>query len=311
MLYMMKASAKRTQLPLTLCLVLALAYACASPAFTAEPETLKLWPEGPPGAMPPKSEATAKLIQSYGGPTPTRVTDVTDPTITIYKPEKPNGTAVVVAPGGGFMFMSYSFEGTQVCEWLNSIGVTGILLKYRTPTRDATDPYVLPMHDAQRAIGLARHHAAEWNIDPKRIGLLGFSAGGNLAGHAAWDRGERGYPQKPDLDDPRGPDFLVFIYGGGFLNKEDATMTTFRPGFSVPKDAPPAFFLVAHDDKNNPIEATRLYLKYKKQNLPADLHIYNAGGHGFGMRKDKGKPISDWPDRCAEWMKSMGWLPQG
>lgn len=271
----------------------------------AEPTTLKLWPDGPPTAMVPKSEATVKLIQSYGGVGPGRVSDVTDPTITIFRPEKPNGAAVIVAPGGGFMFLSYAHEGTEVCEWLTSLGVTAVLLKYRTPTRDEREMYELPVQDAQRALGIVRHHAAEWQLDPKRVGLLGFSAGANLAGHAAWDRQERTYPQKPELDDPRGPDFLVFIYGGGFLDKDDKTK--FRPGFSVPADAPPAFFLVAHDDGANPMEAAMLYVEYKKRNLSAELHICAKGGHGFGMRKDR-HPINDWPQRCAEWMNSIGFL---
>ena len=180
-----------------------------------------------------------------------------------------------------------------------------MLLKYRTPTRDDANPFTLPVQDEQRALGLVRHHAEEWHLDPKRVGLLGFSAGANLAGHAAWDRGERTYPQNPELDDPRGPDFVVFVYGGGFLDKDDKTK--FRPGFSVPADAPPAFFLVAHDDKTNPVEAAMLYLEYKKQNLSAELHICAQGGHGFGMRQDK-HPINDWPEWCAAWMKSTGLL---
>jgi acetyl esterase/lipase len=255
--------------------------------------------------MVPKSEATVKQIQSYGPLTPTHISDVTDPTITIYRPEKPNGASVVVAPGGGYIFLSYSFEGTQVCEWLNTLGVTAVLLKYRTPTRDEKEPFTLPVQDAQRAIGIVRHHAEEWSLDPKRVGLLGFSAGGNLTGHAAWDRGERTYPQKLELDDARGPDFIVFVYGGGFLDKDDKTK--FRAGFSVPADAPPAFFVVAHDDKTNPIEATMLWLEYKKHNIPAELHIMTKGGHGFGMRA-AGNPINNWPARCGEWMKVMGWL---
>lgn len=284
---------------LTLCVI----FAVAELAAAAEPITLRLWPDGPPTAMVPKSDATVKLIQSYGGAAPNRVTDVTDPTVTIFRPEKPNGASVIVAPGGGFMFLSYAHEGTQVCEWLNSLGVTAVLLKYRTPTRDEKEMFELPVQDAQRAMGLVRHHATEWNLDPKRVGLLGFSAGANLAGHAAWDRGARTFPQIPELDDPRGPDFLVFIYGGGFLDKDDKSKL--RPGFSIPVDAPPVFFLVAHDDKSNPIEAAMLYLEYKKRDLSAELHICAKGGHGFGMRKD-GKPINDWPLRCAEWMKSLG-----
>lgn len=210
-----------------------------------------------------------------------------------------------VAPGGGFMFLSYAHEGTQVCEWLNSLGVTAVLLKYRTPTRDEKEMFELPVQDAERALGLVRHHAAEWQLDAKRVGLLGFSAGANLAGHVSWDRGSRTYPQNPELDDPRGPDFLMFIYGGGFLDSDDKSK--FRPGFSIPVDAPPVFMLVAHDDKSNPLEAAMLYLEYKKRDLSAELHICAKGGHGFGMRKD-GTPINDWPQRCAEWMTSVGFL---
>ena len=275
------------------------------PSLAAEPETVKLWPEGTPSKMVPKSEATTKLIQSYGGVNPNRLSDITEPTMTIYRPAKPNGTAVIVAPGGGFMFLCYAHEGTQVCEWLNSLGVTAILLKYRTPTRDEKEMYTLPVQDAQRAMGMIRHRARELGVDASKVGLLGFSAGGNLAGHGAWDRGARTYPQDKNLDDPRGPDFLIFIYGGGFLDAKDKSK--FREGFSVPKDAPPAFFLVAHDDKSNPLEATMLYQEYQKQKLSAEVHIYSKGGHGFGMRKGK-DPILEWPARCAEWMKSQGLL---
>lgn len=277
----------------------------ASVAGAKEPVTLPLWPEGPPSPMPVKSEETIKRIQSYGGPTPNRLTDISDPTVTVYFPEHPNGTSVIVAPGGGYMFLSWSSEGTQVCQWLNSLGVTAILLKYRTPTRDDAQPFRLPVQDGQRALGLVRKHAREWNLDPRRVGLLGFSAGANLAGHLAWDQKQRSYPQDPDLDDPRGPDFLVFIYGGGFLDPQDKTRL--RDDFRLPADAPPAFFLVAHDDGTNPVEAALLYLEYQQQHLPAELHICTKGGHGFGMRKDK-HPINSWPDRCGEWMQSMGWL---
>ena len=270
-----------------------------------EPFTLPLWPEGVPGTLAPLSEATVKLRASYGT-NPGRLTDISTPEMTVYRPEKPNGTAVVVAPGGGFMFLSSVSEGTQVCEWLNGLGVTAVLLKYRTPTRDEPQPFEKPTADGLRAIGLVRHHAQEWGVDPARVGLLGFSAGGNLLGHAACDRGERSYPVRAEFDDKKGPDFGVFVYGGGFLDKEDPSK--FRPGFSVPEDAPPMFFVVAHDDKNNPVEAARLYLEYKRLGLPAELHVFTQGGHGFGMKTGE-KPIYQWPQRCGEWMRAMGYLP--
>lgn len=276
-------------------------------AAGAEPVTVRLWPDGPPTAMRPMSEATEKLFASLGGPQPNRVIDVTDPTITVHPAGQPGGPAVIVAPGGGFMFLSWQHEGTQVCEWLNSLGVTAVLLKYRTPTRDEPEHFTLPVQDAQRALGIVRHRAAEWGIDPGRVGILGFSAGANLAGHAAWDRDDRTYAQDPRLDDPRGPDFLVFVYGGGFVDKDDPKR--FRQGFTVPADAPPAFFIVAHDDGRNPVEAAMLYLEYKRHGIPADLHVYAKGGHGFGMRRQPGRPVSDWPARAAEWMASMGFAP--
>ncbi|MEI6712998.1 MAG: alpha/beta hydrolase [Verrucomicrobiota bacterium] len=271
----------------------------------AEPLTFKLWPEGAPGRMPVISEATAKLLDS-GKANPNRVTNVSDPEIWVYKAAAPNGAAVVVAPGGGYFMMSWIHEGTQVCEWLNSIGVTAILLKYRVPTRDDERPYEKPTADALRAVGMARHKAKEWGVDPARIGLLGFSAGGNLLGHAACDRGERSYKVNPEVDDERGPDFGVMIYGGGFLDKD---LVKFKEGFSVPADAPPMFFAVAHDDKTNAIELARLYLEYKRHNIPAELHVFTQGGHGFGMRDNK-QNINLWPKRCEEWMQSMGYLNQ-
>jgi dienelactone hydrolase len=283
-----------------------LCFAFLLPALRAiEPLALPLWPEGVPGTAAPLSEATLKLRASYGT-SPGRLTDITNPEMVVYRPEKPNGTAVIVAPGGGYMFLTSVSEGTQVCEWLNGIGVTAVLLKYRTPTRDDAQPFERPMSDALRAIGLVRHHAKDWGVDVQRVGLLGFSAGGNLLGHAACDRGARPYPFVAEFDDERGPDFGICVYGGGFLDKDDNSK--FRAGFSVPQDAPPMFFVVAHDDKGNAVEAARMYLEYKRLGISAELHVFTHGGHGFGMRRGE-KPIFEWPQRCADWMKAMGYLP--
>ena len=258
---------------------------------------IKLWPEGAPGQM------IIKATPGAPSPNPGSLTNVTDPSLTIYRPETPNGAAIVVAPGGGFSHLAISHEGTQVCEWLTSIGVTAALLTYRTPTNEEPAPYAKPVQDAQRAIGILRHHAAEWKLG--RVGLLGFSAGGSLAVHAGLDGSGPTYPQDSAPGANPRPDFIVVIYGGGLVDQNDPSKL--RADVSVPSDAPPAFFLVAHDDKTNPIAAALLYLEYKRQNLPAELHIFTKGGHGFGMRKN-GQPVNDWPQRCAEWMKSMGYL---
>lgn len=281
---------------LALHFILSLVLGLQFSSHAAEPLTLPLWPEGAPGKMVPHSKATDDFIKTRAGKN--TITDITDPTITVFRPEKPNGASVIVAPGGAFIFLSAVHEGTQVCEWLNSIGVTGVLLKYRTPTRDEPAPPEKPVQDARRAISLVRRHATEWNLDPKRVGLLGFSAGGNLLAHLACDREAGKAPA--DL-----PDFGVMVYGGGFLEPNEPTK--FKAGFTVPADAPPMFIVCAHDDGTNPIASTLLYLEYKKHNIPAELHLFTHGGHGFGMRPSN-NAISAWPKRCAEWMGSMGWL---
>lgn len=269
---------------------LPLLFIATATALAADPVELKLWPEGAPGQMAPHSKATEDFIRTKAGKS--TITDIHEPTITVYRPEKPNGTSVVVAPGGGYVFLSAVHEGTQVCEWLNSLGVTGILLKYRTPTRDEAAPHEKPVQDAARAIALVREHAVEWNLKFNRVGLLGFSAGGNLLAHLACDRGTSN----------ERPDFGVMIYGGGWVDPNDPARL--KEGFTVPPDAPPMFIACAHDDGQNPLAATALYLAYKRNNIPAELHLFTKGGHGFGMRDNK-QPINQWPQRCAEWLHSM------
>lgn len=263
----------------------------------AEPEVIPLWPEGAPGIMAPPSKATAEFIQKRAGKS--TVTNVTSPTLTVFRPEKPNGTSVIVAPGGAYAFLSAVHEGTQVCEWLNSIGVTGILLTYRTPTRDEAEPHAKPAEDARKALEIIRGKAAEWKLNPKRVGFLGFSAGGNLLAHLACDR------PPTYTGSEQHPDFGIMIYGGGFVDAADPTKL--KAGFSVPADAPPIFLACASDDGNNPVAATLLYLEYKKQKLSAELHLFSEGGHGFGMRDNK-QPVNQWPARAAEWMGSRGLL---
>lgn len=276
----------------------------ALPLSAAGPVELKLWPDGPPGKMQPHSKATEDFIRTKAGKS--TITDIAEPTITVYRPEKPNGTSVIVAPGGGYVFLSAIHEGSQVCEWLNTLGVTGILLKYRTPTRDEAAPHEKPVQDAAKAIAIVREHAKEWNLDPKRVGLLGFSAGGNLLAHIACDRDWSRYPANFDQMAAGMPNFGIMIYGGGFVDYKEPTKL--KEGFTVPADAPPLFLACAHDDGQNPTAATVLYLEYKKHNIPCELHLFTKGGHGFGMRDNK-QPINLWPQRCAAWMEVMGWLP--
>ncbi|CAN5873407.1 alpha/beta hydrolase [soil metagenome] len=277
--------------------------ATALPA--AEPMTLKLWPQGAPEKegftmepeklMPPKDEKDVA-----------RVTNVTVPTLAVYKPEKPNGTAVLVCPGGGYSILAIEHEGSQVCEWLNTLGVTGVLLKYRVPKRDANNPSKEPLQDAQRAMGLIRHHAAEWGIKPDRVGILGFSAGGHLTVMTTLHANERTYTADAALDvDDATPNFSIPVYPAYLTMKGDDFSLT--PEIKVTDKAPPMCLVHANDDKLSASASALLYLEYKKLGLPSELHIYTKGGHGFGMRKSGG-PVNDWPQRVGEWMKSMGLL---
>lgn len=257
----------------------------------AVPVELRLW-RVVPGRMLPPSKATEDFIRTKAGKG--TLTNIHEPTLTIHRPEKPNGTSVVVVPGGGYAFLSAVHEGTQVCEWLNSLGVTAILLKYRTPTRDDAAPHDKPVQDALRAIAMVRNEKA-WKLDPKRVGLMGFGAGGNLLAHVACDRAWQN----------QRPDFGIMIYGGA---PEDTEPPRLNESFSVPADAPPVFMACAHGNEETFIVLTALHMAHTRQRIPAQLHLFTKGGQDFRMRKEGG-PVNVWPQRCVQWMDDMGWLP--
>ena len=274
-------------------------------AHATEPTTIHLWPGGAP-EKPGVSIGPEQVIQKPDHIK--RVTDVTDPTIALYQPEHPNGTAVLVCPGGGYNILAIEHEGTQVCEYLNTLGVTCALLKYRVPRRDPANPSREPLQDAQRAMGILRHRATEWGIKPDRIGILGFSAGGHLAVMTALHPNDRTYPQDPALDVADAtPNFAIPVYPAYLVSQQDPF--TLLPEVKVTKRAPPICLVHANNDEGTTSASASalLYLEYKKLALPAELHIFAKGGHGFGMKKS-GFPTADWLIRVGEWMKTMRWL---
>ncbi|WP_395716170.1 alpha/beta hydrolase [Prosthecobacter sp.] len=274
--------------------------------FAAEPIVVKLWPGGAPEKPGVKIEAE-KEIPKKNADDVMRITNVTDPMITVFKPEKPNGTAVLVCPGGGYGILAYEHEGSQVCDFLTKHGVTGILLKYRVPKRDPKDPGREALQDAQRAMGIIRHRAAEWGLKPDRIGILGFSAGGHLTVMTTLHANKRTYTTDPALDvDDATPNFAIPVYPAYLVSKEEPGKLL--PGYEVTAKSPPMCLIHAGDDPWPATASALLYLEYKKLNIPCELHIYAKGGHGFGMRQSGG-PVNDWPNRVAEWMKSMSYIP--
>lgn len=279
-------------------LLLALSLMQAPAGDVPKPEQIHLWPGQAPGEPGPGGEDKVEKNS---------VTNVTRPTITVYKPAKNNtGAAVVVAPGGGYRVLAIAHEGTDVAEWLTSIGVTCVLLRYRVPRRPEDSEDKLPLQDAQRAISLTRSKSAEWGVDPARIGLLGFSAGGHLTANAATNFDRRAYDAVDDADKAScRPDFAVMVYPGGVLDKNDKDKL--RDQIRVSKDTPPSFLVVSTDDNGSAPGTIRLYLALRAAGVPAELHVYATGGHGYGMRK-MDKPCATWPQRCEEWMRSRGYL---
>lgn len=287
-----------------LSLTLALAVASSSALAQEKPLTLDVWPGKAPGETGQIGEEKFQDAQP-GARQVQRLTNVSKPTITVFKPpkDKDTGAAVVICPGGGYSILAYDLEGTEVAEWLNTFGVTGIVLKYRVPKRPDQAKHVLPLMDAQRAMSLVRSNATAWGIDPKRIGILGFSAGGHLAATASTNYGKRDYEEIDATDkvDCR-PDFAVLVYPA-YLAEGDKLNAEIK----VDSKTPPTFFVHAGDDRISPENSARMYLALKQAGVPSELHIYTVGGHGYGLRPSK-DAVSTWPKRCEEWLAAGGWL---
>jgi acetyl esterase/lipase len=279
-------------------------FVIAVAALLAQGPELKLWPNGAPGeaggigpeeVMPPRGEETVL-----------RITGVSEPSITVYRPPQSGkpGAAVVICPGGGYNILAYDKEGTEVAGWLNSIGVTGVVLKYRVPRRKGDEFPRLPLQDAQRAIRLVRRNAAAWGLDPARIGILGFSAGGHLAVMAATHWEEPAYERVDAADDLScRPDFMIPVYAAYLTS--DAEPWTLSPKVKVTPRTPPAFMVVTYDDKNRGSDAGLLLSALKRAGVAAEAHIFLKGGHGYGLRPSA-NPVSQWPRLCEQWMRAMG-----
>ena len=270
----------------------------------ADPNEMKLWPQGVPGETGAPGPTAAKA----GDDGVVRVTYVGEPTITLYRAnqETANGCAVVICPGGGYNILAWDKEGTEIAEWLNSIGVTGIVLKYRVPRRDKDHPHKAPLQDAQRAIRLVRQNAQDWGIDPERVGILGFSAGGNLTVMAGthWDRA--GYDPVDAADELScRPDFMVPIYAAYLGDKDDPW--TLSPLVRVTDKTPPTFMAVTQDDKHRGAHAALLFVELKKAGVPSEVHVYSKGGHGYGLRPSD-NPVCTWHKRCEDWLLVSGLL---
>lgn len=303
-------------------------------------QQVPIWPGAAPDPQPVKapehvrSSGEGSLI---GGRPTLAISNVTRPTMTVYSPVGRNtGAAVVVFPGGGYQVLAIDLEGTEVCDWLTAKGITCVLLKYRVTSvgpYPKSGPYPespMALEDAQRTMGLLRLHAAEWHIDPHKIGVLGFSAGGHLVAAMSVHFNKRVYAPVDEADKLScRPDFAVALYPG-HLSLEAAEWDaqqgtkkfplavpagsdpnlTLNPDLHVTAQTPPTFLLQAEDDHVDSVyDSLSYYIALKRAGVPAEMHLYAQGNHAFGLRRTR-LPITAWPDLVEKWLGAIGMVPQ-
>jgi len=277
---------------------------------------IAIWPEAIPDAQPVAGPERASPVKDepVAGKPWTQVENVSRPTMTVYPAKRNTGAAVVVFPGGGYKILAIDLEGTEVCDRLSSMGVTAILLKYRVPDsgphwerklkREVVPPVLTALEDAQRTIGLLRFHAAEFGIDPHKIGVLGFSAGGHLVAVISNQFRKRLYPRVDPADDQScRPDFAIAVYPGHLWTGHDGLKL--NPHVHVTRKTPPTFLLQAEDD---PVDSVKNSLSYfmalKEAGAPVEMHLFAHGGHAFGLRPTR-QPITHWPDLVQTWLRTI------
>ncbi|MGH9741100.1 MAG: alpha/beta hydrolase [Candidatus Acidiferrum sp.] len=281
----------------------------AKPSWPPSQEhtTLNIWPHGAPGAQPgaaPEGDTTTAKDPLVAGRRVIRIGNVSNPTLTLYTPTGKNtGAAVVVFPGGAYRILAIDLEGTEVCDWLNSEGITCVLLKYRVP---GTGPYpksAAALQDAQRALGIVRSRAAEWHIDSHRLGVLGFSAGAHLAAALSTHFDKRLYDP---IDAADGlscrPDFAVIIYPGYLAIAEQNFAP--NPEIHVTEQTPPTFLAQAEDDPVHVENSIVYFMALKNAKVPAEMHIFAQGGHGYGLRRTE-LPVTGWPQLVETWLHTI------
>jgi acetyl esterase/lipase len=272
---------------------------------------LPVWPGRAPGAAadsPAEVEISDQEHLVAGRPV-VCIANVSTPTLTLYPAQgEASSAAVVVFPGGGYHVVAWDIEGTEACEWLSAAGITSVLLKYRVPGSGPYPDSSAALQDAQRAMGLVRSHAAEWKIDPARVGALGFSAGAYLAAALGTHFGQRLYApiDEADLLSCR-PDFSVLIYPGYLAQAEQNF--ALNPVIQSSEDTPPTFVMQTEDDPVHVENAVVYYMALKEAQVPAELHVYAQGGHAYGLRPN-GLPVASWPKNVESWLRTIKVLPE-
>jgi acetyl esterase/lipase len=274
---------------------LLLAFLSGALSLPAQQVTLPLWPNGTPEPWHvdgPERDVTKPSDAQPGGRRVIRLADVSKPTLAVYPPaeSKNSGAAALVFPGGGYQRLAYDLEGTEVCNWLNSIGMTCVLVKYRVPVKQHYPASMVDLEDAQQAMRLTRAHASEWRIDPNRVGVIGFSAGAHLAAVLS------------NHPDNARPDFAMLIYPA-YL-RDTANPNKIAPGVQPSANTPPTFLVQAENDPVHEENALLYFQALKEAKVPAELHIFAEGGHGYGLRPTD-LPVTHWPRYAETWLHTI------
>jgi len=303
----------------TCLIVLAMALASNAQATAWQPpagsEQIALWPDNAIITRPKAKgeESISEQKNLVAGRPWNAVLNVTRPTMTVFRAKGANtGAAVLVFPGGGYHVLAIDLEGTEVCDWLTEKGVTCVVLKYRVP---GSGPYGLKMprkpmalQDAQRAIGLLRERVGEWGVDPHKIGVLGFSAGGHLVTWVSNEAARRYAPVDAADKQSSRPDFAIVLYPGHIWSYEDNNLQKPANGLHVTAASPPTFIVQAQDDPVDDVhESIVYYLAMLNANVPTELHLYPHGGHAFGLRRTE-QPITHWPALVETWLRTIQML---
>jgi acetyl esterase/lipase len=266
-------------------------------------EIVPIWPEFAPGESD-KLTGTALPSRDSAQPPITRVEKVTSPTMEVFLPdEKANGTAILILPGGGFRYVVPDLEGSDAATHLNELGITVFVLNYRTTATGPTGAWHRPLQDSQRAIRFLRSNASRWKLDPKKVGMLAFSAGGQVGAIHIGDYGDA-YASIDSVDQESArPDFAMLIYPWRLLNENGDKL---MPEIEISETAPPTFIVHTHDDNSSSLGSAFVYVALKQNNVSAELHVYQNGGHGYGVRSRPDSNIGSWINRATDWLQTRG-----
>lgn len=289
------------------CLLLPAATVCnAAPVLTCadEPLLVDLWDDPAPGETT-RSRGEVLPFRSEEVPPVTRITGITQPTLSVHlAPDAAvPARAVLILPGGAFRRVVVDKEGSEIAKWLNGLGISAFVLRYRTTEDGRQDAWLRPLQDAQRAMSLIRTRAKIWNVDPERIGVAGFSAGGQAAARLLCDGGRRAYPAGDSVDEqPSSPNFGILVYPWNLWNSETETLI---PELEIHSKLPPIFLVHTHDDSASSLSSALFYAALRKHKVPAELHIFATGGHGYGLRRVQASNVSSWPEFAEHWLSGL------